>query len=319
MSNLDAILAEYNKNSEATSGSKGSQVDLTNYFSTFIPKGVNEAVKRIRLLPPDEGQTPFTKVFYHTVKVDGRYPKFMCPKEMDGEDCPFCEANTLLLDKKTDEDRKLSYKYKPKQGYILKVIDRDKEDEGVKFWRINHSFKKEGNYDKIISLFKLSRKDLTDPVDGIDLILSINRNSSDIPIVSSIVTSYDGVTPLSDDKSKEDVWTNDSRTWRDVYTVKGYDYLRILVEGGEPTWDRDAKKYVDKNADKNTDDNDYDDLNSELTIGGGETGETPKTETKEVPKTETGETPKTETKEVPKTETKEAKPSNEEEEDDYPF
>jgi hypothetical protein len=40
----------------------------------------------------------------------------------------------------------------------------------------------------------------------------------------------------------------DNRTWEDVYSLKSYDYLEIIVKGGVPVWDKDLKKFVDKNA-----------------------------------------------------------------------
>lgn len=320
MSNLEAILNEYNKNSTPTSGSSGAKkIDLSNYFSTHLEKGVNEATKTIRILPGREGETPFPVIYYHSKKVDGKYPKFQCPKEMDGEACPFCEAYTILMAKNTEDDRKLAYQYKAKQAYALKVIDRDKESEGVKFWRINHSYKKEGVYDKIISLIKAYRKDLTDPKEGMDLQLMINRTQQGYPTVSNIIASISGPTPLSSDSSKMELWLNDIRTWRDVYSVKSYDYLFILVEGDEPMWDKDKKKYVGKNAaaespsQQSSDSNDdYKALDDELVVGGG-------TATTETPAaaTATTETPAVTKKETPVKE--EEVVDEDDDDDDLPF
>jgi transcription initiation factor IIE alpha subunit len=41
--------------------------------------------------------------------------------------------------------------------YIAKVIDRD-NDEGVKFWRFNHDYRKEGIFDKIHGVLNSVKK-----------------------------------------------------------------------------------------------------------------------------------------------------------------
>lgn len=273
---LDKILAEYNENSASQVTNIKKQVDLSNYFSTFLPKGINEATKTIRILPGVDG-TPFTPLHVHNHKVEGQWRKFVCPamektKEVDGkqvpEDCPFCEAHKVLMDQGTEESRKLAYPYKAKKTYIIKVIDRDNEGEGVKFWRFTHSRQKDGIYDKIISIFKMAKADLSNPETGRDLVISIARNDRGIPTVSGIAASFD-ITPLSADQAQADVWLNDTRTWEDVYSAKSYDFLRILVEDGEPVWDKDLKTFVNKKEQKtNAAGGDFDnDLDSELTLG----------------------------------------------------
>jgi hypothetical protein len=270
---LDKILSEYNENSASQTTSIKKQVDLSNYFSTFLPKGVNEATKTIRIIPGPDG-SPFTNLHVHNHKVDNQWRKFVCPnkekKKDDGtpEDCPFCEAHTLLMSQNTEESRKLAYQYKVKKTYIVKVIDRDKEGEGVKFWRFTHSRQKDGIYDKIISIFKMAKADLSNPETGRDLVITIARNDRGIPTVSGIAAQFD-VTPLSEDQAQANVWLNDTRTWEDVYSAKSYDYLRILVEDGEPMWDKDLKTFVNKKEQKKQvmNDDSGDDLDSELTLG----------------------------------------------------
>jgi hypothetical protein len=276
---LDKILAEYNENSASQKTNIKKQVDLSNYFSTFLPKGVNEATKTIRILPGADG-TPFETLYVHTHKVDNRWPKFVCPNHHkkndngEAEDCPFCEAHDAFMAMGTEEDRKLAYQYKAKKTYIVKVIDREKEGEGVKFWRFTHSRQKDGIYDKIISLFKFAKADLSDITTGRDLTINIQRNERGIPTVSSVAASFE-VTPLSADQAQANLWLNDERTWADVYSVKSYDYLRILVENETPVWDNEQKKYVSKKSQTNESGGDTKDLDSELTIGGNTTTSTP--------------------------------------------
>lgn len=263
--NLAAILANYEKN-KANTGSTGTkQVDLSNYFSTFLPKGTKEATRKIRLLP--DGL--FTKVHVHSKKVDGQYRKLVCPQKEKGEDCPFCEAHDLLMAKNTDDHRKLAYQHKARQTYVVKVIDREKEDEGIKFWRFNHSRQEDGIYDQIIAIMTEAGADISNPVQGRDLTIKISRNQMNIPVVSSIIPSF-VETPLSSNAALSEEWLNDKRTWEDVYALKPYEYLRILVQDGIPVWDKDSNGYVDK-AEKEASDsqpkNDDSDLQNELTLG----------------------------------------------------
>ena len=132
--------------------------------------------------------------------------------------------------------------------YVVKVIDREREDEGVKFWRFNHDYRKEGVFDKIHGVLTAlkTNKNITDTENGRDLSISINRNQNNVPVVSAIV-ALDS-TPLSEDSEKSAEWLADERTWEDVYSVKSYDYLEIIVKGGIPVWDKEEKKYVDKES-----------------------------------------------------------------------
>jgi hypothetical protein len=130
--------------------------------------------------------------------------------------------------------------------YIVKLIDRDNEEHGVKFWRFNHDFRKQGILDKIYGVLQAVKKDITDADTGRDLMIMLNRDQNNRPVVQTI-QSVDS-TPLSTDAKLASEWLSDERTWEDVYSVKPYDYLEIIVKGGVPTWDKEAKKYVDKNA-----------------------------------------------------------------------
>ena len=243
---LAAMLAQYENNNKPKFEKKSEKTyDLKNYFNVFLKEGVNSATKTIRVLPTADGSSPFVEVHGHKVEVNGEYKTFACLKEEKGQPCPFCEARELLLATGEESKKELAKKYKARLMYVVKVIDRDKEAEGVKFWRFNHDFRKEGIMDKIMGVISAARKDVTDANTGHDLVLKINRNQSNVPIVSSIAASL-SQTPLSEDAAKASEWLNDARTWEDVYSVKSYDYLNIIVTGGIPVWDKDAKKWVAK-------------------------------------------------------------------------
>ena len=244
---LDAMLAQYEKNNAPRPVKTEAKVyDLKNYFNTYIKEGIKSATKQIRILPTADGSTPFVEVHTHKVQVDGEWKTFACLKHEKGEACPFCEAREALLATGKDSDKELAKKYNARKMYVVKVIDREHEDEGVKFWRFNHDYRKEGIYDKIIGVLNAIKKDVTNAENGRDLLLTINRNMNNIPVVSA-VASLDPST-LSEDQEQKDLWLSDARTWEDVYSVRTYDYLEIIVRGGIPVWDKDEKQFVDKAA-----------------------------------------------------------------------
>ena len=270
MSNpLDAILNQY-KEAGSNSNFQAKTYDLSNYFSTYLPEGVNEGTKTIRILPAAEGQaTPFVEMHGHKYKLDGQWKTFPCLDKEEGKDCPFCETRNALRAEGTEESKELAKKFNVRKFYVVKVIDRDKENEGVKFWRFADNWQKTGTFDKIVGIYKAVKHDIADVNEGRDLQINIARNSNGSPVVQSIIQL--DKSPLSEDESKSKSWLDDTRTWRDVYSVKSYDYLEIVVRGGIPAWDKTKECWVDK--DTLSDDNDSetdtskDDLESELTMG----------------------------------------------------
>ncbi len=264
VSALDAMLAQYNSSTAPKNGKfeTGKVYELKNYFNTFIKEGLKSATKEIRILPTADGSSPFVEMHGHKVQVDGQWKTFACLKHELNEPCPFCEAKDALYATGKDADKELAKKYNARKMYVVKVIDRANEEEGVKFWRFNHDFRKEGILDKIFGVLQAVKKDVTHPETGRDLMLTINRNPTTKAITVSSVSHMDP-SPLSTDPALVAAWTTDARTWKDVYAVKSYDFLEIIVRGGVPVWDKEAKKFVDKDSLKGESDN----LEQELTLG----------------------------------------------------
>jgi hypothetical protein len=271
MSIFEEMMAQYESshNGKRDSGSQKTY-DLKNYFNTILPKGVNRLTKRVRLLPPTEGfKTPFDTMMGHTKKVNGDWKTFPCLKDGNDEPCPFCEAREALLSTGKEEDKELAKQYSARQYYIVKVIDRDNETDGVKFWRFKHNYKQQGIYDKMMAAIKTAGHDITDINEGRDFNIEIIRDGQ-ISVVQAISVALDK-TPLSTSQDKVTEWTSDTRTWEDVYSTRSYDYLAIIVKGDVPVWDKDAKTYVGKLASEGkndlSEDNDSTDLEEELEIG----------------------------------------------------
>jgi hypothetical protein len=247
---LDAMLEQYEKNNAPRFEKKNDKVyDLANYFNTYIEKEIKSATKEIRILPSPDG-SPFVELHGHKIQLDGQWKTFPCLKHMKDEACPFCEAREALLATGEASDKELAKKYNARKMYVVKVIDRNAEEEGVKFWRFNHDYRKEGIFDKIhgvLTALKTNRN-VTDTESGRDLAINIQRNQNGIPVVSSIVSQDSGL--LTDDSVKKEEWLNDVRTWEDVYSIRTYDYLKIVVKGGFPIWDKDENGFVDRDAEK---------------------------------------------------------------------
>lgn len=263
---LDAILKQYENSASSYSKNESSKTyDLKNYFTTHLADKQATAMKRIRILPTEDGSSPFVQVYGHKVQVDGEWKTFICPKHEKGEDCPFCEAREVLLATGKEQDKEVAKKYSARKMYVVKVIDRDNEADGVKFWRFNHDYRKQGIFDKIFGVLQAVKKDITDPETGRDLMVMIGRDQNKRPVVQSI--SHVDPSPLSDDAELAKQWLSDSRTWEDVYALKSYDYLEIIVKGGSPVWDKESKKFVDKANVTTSSNEEVGSIDEELSVG----------------------------------------------------
>ena len=274
---LASMLSQYES---ATTKGKEKTFDLKNYFTTYLPDGIDSAIKRVRILPTEDGKSPFVGVYVHSQTVDGKNRKFTCIDHENGEPCPFCEAREKLLATGSDSDKELAKNYRPRLMYVVKVIDRENEDHGPKFWRFPSNFKKEGIFDKIMANVRLLNEDVTDATIGRDLALNVERvknpRGGTYPSVTSVMAP--SVNPLSDNAEQAEAWMKHDKTWVDVYATKTYEYLEIIVKGGVPAWSKSKEKYVDKaTMETGTSGNTSDELEAELQIG---SGNTPKEEVK---------------------------------------
>jgi hypothetical protein len=245
MSTLEAVLAQYEKNKQTTSGTVGmSQEDrMKKYFTTVLPKGVRSQEKRIRILPAKDG-SPFVEVYFHEVQVNGDWVKLYDPKQ-EGKRSPLDEVREGLLTTGLESDKALARQYRSRKFFIVKLIDRDNEQDGVKFWRFKYNTKSEGVYDKLIPLFR-NKGDITDPLKGRDLILNLNLskagNGRDYTTITQIIP--EDPSPLHEDKSVADSWINDPLIWSDVYSKKPEEYLEMVATDQNPKWDSVTGKWV---------------------------------------------------------------------------
>ena len=246
---LDAVLAQYEKNTQRSSNSGSSSMSqedrLKRYFTTYLPKGTKSGQKRVRILPTSDGSSPFKVVWYHEVQVNGTYNKFYDPDKNDGERSPLTEVYEELMKTGKESDKELAKQYKSRKFYIVKVIDRDAEEEGVKFWRFKHNYKNEGILDKIIPIWK-AKGDITDPEKGRDLIIELAKAKTPKGATYTVIQTvmHDDPSPVHSTKETAKSWVEDELTWADVYSKKPEEYLEAIARGETPRWDSDAGKYI---------------------------------------------------------------------------
>lgn len=251
MSDFNAVLAQYEKSKQTTSGNqnKVSNEDrLKKYFACVLPKGVKNEERRIRILPTKDGSSPFIEVDFHEVQVDGKWVKIYDPKQ-EGKRSPLTEVAEGLAMTGDPADKVLSKNYKPRKFYIVKVIDRDNEQDGAKFWRFKYAYKGDGIFDKIVPIYK-NKKNIDDPELGRDLILSLGLAKSnagkDYTIITSIIP--DDISPLNTDKVISDSWVSDELVWSDVYAKRSEEYLVLVANGEVPKWSKESNKWVSSEA-----------------------------------------------------------------------
>jgi hypothetical protein len=243
---LDAILSQYEKNSEKGGGNKpkiSNEERLKKYFTEKLRQGQKTAEKTFRILPStDPTKSPFVETYYHEMNVNGKYEKIHCTKLNDGEPCKICEAREALYEDGSKKAKAMASSYTARKYYVVKGIDRDNEDHGVKFWRFKHKYTGDGVMDKLIPILK-KRGNIMDPREGRDITITTNRNDKGWSVVTSIMSEDPSV--LTDPKSTEAKdWMSNEETWRDVYSVKPVEFVNIVAEQKTPVWDSELKKFV---------------------------------------------------------------------------
>jgi hypothetical protein len=248
MSSLDAVLAQYEKSQNASGGaqSKMSQDErMKKYFALILGDKEKSGQRRVRILPTTDGSSPFKEAWYHEIQVGGQWQKFYDPGKNDNERSPLNEVYEELIATGKESDKLLAAQYRSRKFYIVKVIDRDNEQDGPKFWRFKHNYKNDGILDKIIPIWR-NKGDITDSEKGRDLIIELSKaktpKGKEYTTVSTIM--YDDPTPVHTDAEQASAWVNDELTWLDVYSKKPVDYLEAIARGETPKWDSEKGGYV---------------------------------------------------------------------------
>ena len=257
---LDAVLAQYEKSqsSSNTTSKMSSEDRMKKYFAALLKDNEKQGQRKIRILPTPDGSSPFKEVWFHEIQVDGKWQKFYDPAKNDNERSPLNEVYEELMSTGKESDKELAKQYKARKFYIVKVIDRDNEQDGVKFWRFKHNYKQEGILDKIIPIWK-AKGDITDPDNGRDLILELTKAKTPKGATYTVIQTvmYDDPSEISKEESQMTEWVSDGMTWEDVYSKKPVEYLEAIARGETPRWDSEKGGYVYSN-----------DESSEVSMGG---------------------------------------------------
>lgn len=235
---------------------KETKFSENNYLDTRLKDGENEKEFQLRILPMESGSEDFFEETY--IHWDAKVKKsYVCAKETKNlpegtaKECPYCDLKegywAEYNNSKDTEIKKSLLKsineYKPMKNYVFRVIDRSDEDYGPKFWRVSENV--------LENINTLNRQALRDDIDifslteGKDLYITYKRTKENKSKFLS-ATSSGKQTPLSNDPNKTKIWVEDSKKWSDVYTIKPFEYLEIIITGGTPWFDKPSGKYVDK-------------------------------------------------------------------------
>ena len=269
---LDAVLAQYEqsqKNSSSGENRMSSEERMKKYFALILDEKSNSGTRRIRILPTIDGSSPFKEAWYHEIQVGGKWQKFYDPGKNDNERSPLNEVYEELMSTGKESDKELAKQYKSRKFYIVKVIDRDHEEDGVKFWRFKHNYKNEGILDKIIPIWR-NKGDITDPEKGRDLIIELSKQKTPKGAAYTTVSTimYEDAAPIHEDMKVLKGWVENEMTWLDVYSKKPVEYLESIARGEVTRWDSDKGGYVYGNNEEGT-----------QSFGGYSTPSTPSTPT----------------------------------------
>lgn len=246
-----------------------------NYLNVRLKEGETKREMRVRILPVSaDNPNIFFIVNTHSLKVsnkisDSGFKSFMCLNDEHVDDgghgCPLCNkskelfklANATTNEAEKSALVKSALQYKAKETFIVRVIERGHEDEGVKFWRFNAHSDGQGIYDKLMGLYDVRNKESMDDTGepynifdlehGKDIVITLNPDYKGKKMRTSIdITDAGRETPLSRDADEIEKWVNDPKTWSDMYSSKSADYLQLIADGDIPLWDKDKKKWVAK-------------------------------------------------------------------------
>ena len=299
----DAVLQLKEKLMNNGNSSNAVVFDKKNYLDLKLNPGETTRKVVVRILPVSATENvPFMVLHTHSMKVSTEiassgFKSFICLNEErlpfhDNRGCPLCNKSRELLKEGNalpdGEEKKALIKagmsFKAKKTFIVRVIERGKESEGVKFWRFNAHSDGTGVYDEIMDIFqnhvdesiadetayfkknadgtetnvtkaeydllKESEKvfrpyNIFDLNNGKDIVINLQY----VPSMkkTSIKISYSSKpSPLSTDVEEANAWINDPKTWSNLYSTKSYDYLNLVAEDKIPYYDKNNSKWVEQ-------------------------------------------------------------------------
>ena len=258
----------------STKPEKTSLFDSRNYLDFSIPEGQTSREITIRLLPVNpETQEMFQIVHLHNIPVHKELnpnksgkKAYMCLSASNtgidhakyGSKCPVCEAQKAIWKQWHDETDDTKKKELAKEAgalnireyCIVRCIERGKEEDGPKFWRIPLRQDQTDAYHKILLLGETRRKEgeeagqeinIYSLYQGRDLKITFTDGNGAPTVVDKSIS-----TPITKDNDLLIKWYYDEKKWSDVFSTKPYDYLKIAFDGDIPWYDKANNIWVSK-------------------------------------------------------------------------
>lgn len=238
------------------------EFDIKNYLNVKLSSKETEKkviIRVLRLTQDLDTDEPLIKpVYVHYLPSTKK--TYICTKQTENlpegtdKNCPFCdikdEAKEAQKGASTEEWNKLKEVYKQNGtnlNYIVRVVDRNDEDFGIKFWKFT-----EPVYKMIKTIYDDNMADdinIFDYENGKDIVVTIEKTKEGKSKITS-VTAKNKITPLASTTERINELSSDDKVWNDVYGIKTYDYLEICINGGEPFFDKVSGKWVEKQETK---------------------------------------------------------------------
>jgi hypothetical protein len=259
---------------ESSKKTEKSAFDKRNYLDFSIPDGKTSKEVTIRLLPISPNEKEYFKIVHvHNISVNkdlspnkSGKKAYMCldgknvniDHTIHGSKCPVCEAQQELWNQyhnevdatKKKEIHKEICSLNIREYAIARCIERGKEEDGVKFWRIPLRQDKTDPYHTIHALAKKRQAEglesgvninILSCKDGKDLIITFTEGNGAPTVVDKGIS-----TPLTKDAELFNKWYYDEKKWTDVFSVKPYDYLKLVYEGEVPWYNKEKGCWVSK-------------------------------------------------------------------------
>jgi len=91
-----------------------------------------ESDANIRLLQYPFAEDPFVELWFHYGVGKGR--NILCPRKMNGKNCPICEFTFELWKTEDEQNKKTARTIGAKQRFYAVVVDRDDSSPVPKYW-----------------------------------------------------------------------------------------------------------------------------------------------------------------------------------------
>lgn len=175
----------------------------------------DEAITRVRILPPKDSKNFYLKSGYHVIEEKF----YTCPKYTNGSRCPICDKVSKLYRSKDPADIELARSLKARKRFYFNAIDRSVEEKGPKILITGIKL-----FQKILdSICNVEIGDITDPETGYDFLINKTKIGDFWNYDKSEVSRK--TSKLSTDPEKAKQWIANQYDLAAQVTIPEYDEL----------------------------------------------------------------------------------------------